>query len=102
MYGLRVEERPNAWYATWAFRVDEHRVAGEGYGQKMVNALLLLDDSFPGCPRCGSNSFVLCNLCAKVSCWASEDRKWTCAWAPCTSSGTPSGNITAFAQHGDR
>lgn len=101
MYGLRVEERSDAWYATWAFRIDERRVAGEGYGQNVVSALLLQDNAFPGCPHCAGDTFVKCGRCAKLTCWKSGDKSWNCRWAPCRSSGLPSGNIVGFAQHGD-
>src|SRR5262249_44726608 len=92
MYGLRVEDRPDAWYATWAFGLDEGRISREGYGQNVVNKLLQVSDTFPGCPHCGANSFVQCRLCDKLTCWVAGTRTWKCAWAPCTSHGAPSGN----------
>lgn len=102
LYGLRVEERLDSWYSTWAFPIGESHAQGEKYQATSVNGGLLLDSGFPGCPRCGANSFALCSQCGKLSCWSTTSPHWRCDWFPCTATGSPSGSITSFTAHGDR
>jgi hypothetical protein len=101
LYGVRVEERSGAWYATWAFVLDQRRAGREKYGSAVVNAFLLLGEGFPGCPHCEAGSFVKCRECAHLTCWDGAVRVWRCQWSPCRSSGVPSGPIESFNQHGD-
>ncbi|MFY1653127.1 hypothetical protein ACN27J_19825 [Solwaraspora sp. WMMB762] len=101
LYGLRIEERSDAWYATWAFALDQHRAGREKYGNAVIYALLRLDEGFPGCPHCEAGSFVKCGQCARLTCWDGDARVWRCRWSPCRSSGVPSGQIESFHQHGD-
>jgi hypothetical protein len=101
LYGIRVEERSDAWYATWAFAIDQRRVAHEKYGGSVVTSSLLLGDGFPGCPHCEATSFVKCGECANLTCWDGVLRVWRCRWAPCRCSGVPGGAIESFARHGD-
>ncbi|MEU5692309.1 hypothetical protein [Actinosynnema sp. NPDC020468] len=102
LYGLRVEQRPDAWYVTWAFALDEKRASGEKYGAADISGLLLTADDFPGCPRCKVDSFVKCGLCGRFTCWRAGERRWRCRWAPCRSHGAPSGSISSFSTRGDR
>lgn len=101
LYGLRIEQRPDAWYATWAFSLDEKRAKGERYDAANVSGLLLVSGEFPGCPRCGVDSFVKCALCGRFTCWRGGEPQWYCRWAPCRSYGAPSGSITSFSTLGD-
>jgi|SRR6266568_2824688 len=101
LYGIRIEQRTDGWYATWAFSIDERKTHNEKHGQNTIGGRLQLGDGFPGCPRCGADSFVRCNLCGKLSCWRAGEY-WRCQWAPCTSSGMPSGQIESFTSSGDR
>ncbi len=101
LYGIRVEERPDAWYATWAFSLDERRAASEKYGRRVINAGLRVGAGFPGCPHCHAASFVKCGERAHLTCWNDGDRVWRCRWSPCRSSGLPTGAIDSFTQYGD-
>jgi hypothetical protein len=101
LYGIRAEDRSDAWYATWTFTVDQRRAGREHYGNTVVNARLLLGDGFPGCPHCAAGSFVKCNQCGHITCWDGAVRVWSCRWTPCQSSGVPAGSIQSFHQHGD-
>jgi hypothetical protein len=74
----------------------------EGYGDTVINGTIQVDSGFPCCVRCGADSFVQCGLCQQLSCWVHGEPQWYCKWAPCTMSGTPSGQITSVTARGDR
>ncbi|MEU4807165.1 hypothetical protein [Actinosynnema sp. NPDC023587] len=101
LYGLRVEQHPESWYATWAFVIDEAKARGEKYEATTTEGGLGIGEGFPGCPRCTADSFVQCGRCGRLSCWVTGAH-WSCQWAPCTSAGRPRGAIRAFSAHGDR
>ncbi|PSL53368.1 hypothetical protein B0I31_109158 [Saccharothrix carnea] len=100
LYGLRVEQHPESWYATWAFAIDEAKARGERYDATTIDGGLRIGEGFPGCPRCTADSFVQCGSCGRLSCWVSGSY-WHCQWPPCTSSGNPRGAIRTFNAHGD-
>ncbi|GAA1027131.1 hypothetical protein GCM10009557_07290 [Virgisporangium ochraceum] len=101
LYGIRVEERSDAWYATWGFALNQRRATRERYGDTVVRSSLLLADGFPGCPHCEAASFVQCGTCQRLTCWDGAVRVWHCRWTPCRGSGVPGGAIERFGRHGD-
>jgi hypothetical protein len=102
LYGLRAEERSDAWYVTWSFTIDEKSARREKYEENTINGTIQVDPGFPVCPRCAANSFVKCGRCGHLSCWVDGDPEWFCKWAPCPGSGAPSGQITSLTAQGDR
>ncbi|QQQ78165.1 hypothetical protein IOD16_06755 [Saccharothrix sp. 6-C] len=99
---MRIESRPDGWYATWAFSINEGKARKEKYEAHTLTGPLIVDYEFPGCPQCRASSFVLCRLCGKFSCWSRDERGWHCGWPPCRSYGTPEGTIESFAAIEDR
>lgn len=69
----------NDWYRTWAFPITPKRASREGYDRTPVRGNLFITDDFPGCPHCGSNNFLQCGTCKKISCWNGEE-KMVCPW----------------------
>lgn len=99
-FGMRFERRnANRWLATWAFAIKDVAAKKEGYDQAEVSGAFGFDDSFPGCPHCGSHSFFKCS-CGKVACSKGESKKVLCPW--CDSSGELSGNVESLSAGGDR
>ena len=84
LYGMRVEKRGNDWVRTWAFPIDEQKAKQEGFEANKVSGSMNAVDDYPGCPYCGTRSFVHCS-CGKISCWSSESKKHTCPWCGQTS-----------------
>ena len=80
LYGMRVEQRGKDWVRTWAFPIDEQKAKNEGFTANKVTGSMNAADGYPGCPHCGKSGFVLCGNCGKISCWSSENSKFTCAW----------------------
>ena len=81
MFGIRIEKNAyeDSWVETWAFPIDERRAKAEGYTGTQIDAGLFTGESYPGCPYCGSNGLVFCDLCHKPTCWKGE-KKLTCQW----------------------
>lgn len=101
LFGLRVEERPNSWYVTWTFNIDETSAQREKYAETTINGTIRVDPGVAACARCHADSFVKCNLCDRLSCWVGGDPEWFCKWAPCPGFGTPSGQIQSLTAQGD-
>lgn len=80
MYGMRTQKMKDGdWWRTWAFSIDEKRAHSEGYDETPVQGNLYHTEEYPGCPYCGTKSFVQCNKCRKLSCWNGE-KKLVCTW----------------------
>lgn len=79
-FGVRVQKEGNDWLLTWAFEIDEHIAAKEGFSsQSTLKGKFIITEDYPGCPHCGSTGFFTCGNCGKVSCWSgSEVTK--CSW----------------------
>ncbi len=89
-YGVRVQKMEDGdWWRTWAFKVKPRYAKSEGYDRNRVNGNLYCTEEYPGCPYCGSLSFVQCGNCQKISCWNGET-ELTCPWC-----GDAMGNIVA-------
>ena len=79
-FGVRVERMSDQdWWRTWAFRINPRVAAREGYDQNEIQGNLYATEEYPGCPHCGTDNFVQCGRCQKVSCWHNETRL-TCPW----------------------
>ncbi len=83
IYGVRVEERYNDWFRTWAFPIDERRASHEGFDRNEIKGNLDYTDDYNGCPYCKSKRIVQCGRCGRLSCWNNEERI-TCGWCGLT------------------
>jgi hypothetical protein len=80
LYGIRVEQRANDWYSTWAFPItSEASAKREEYGSQTLHGTYSSDVGWPGCPHCGSGSWAACN-CGRIGCWDGTNALWTCPW----------------------
>ena len=79
-YGIRTEKMSDGdWWRTWAFPMDVRRAQKEGYDVTKVQGNLYETEEYPGCPYCGTKSFVQCGKCLKISCWNGET-SLKCPW----------------------
>jgi len=78
-FGIRIEQRGNDWVRTWAFPIDEQKAKHEGFEANMVTGSMNAVEGYPGCPHCGSSSFVQCS-CRKIGCWIGSEGTYTCPW----------------------
>lgn len=79
-FGARIEKKSDGdWYRTWAFPIDEHEAATEGYDKTQIKSFLPVTEEYPGCPHCGTHQFTYCHACNKLTCWNGEDYV-TCQW----------------------
>jgi len=68
--------------------------AGRGPDSPEATGQFLTDQSYAGCPSCGSDAFVRCGRCHELNCW---DRSWPRFDCPrCRNSGPVSGEITSL------
>ena len=73
MYGMRTQKMSDGdWWRTWAFPINESRAHQEGYDMVRIHGNLYAMDEYPGCPYCGTKSFVRCDNCGKLTCWNNE------------------------------
>ena len=80
VFGARTERMEDGdWWRTWAFPISEHIARNEGYDQTPVRGNLYCTKEYPGCPYCGTLSFVHCNVCHKLTCWNNET-SLVCPW----------------------
>ena len=59
IYGVRVEERYDDWFRTWAFPIDERRASHEGFDRNEIKGNLDYTDDYNGCPYCKSKRIRL-------------------------------------------
>ena len=79
-FGVRTQKMQDQdWWRTWAFEIDDRRAKREGYDVTPVLGNLNCTEEFPGCPHCGSYSFVQCGRCKRLSCW-NEESSMMCLW----------------------
>ncbi len=98
-FGVRLERRDRAWFATWAFRTRAASAAREGYGATVAEGGLDLDASYPGCPWCEATTLVQCP-CDKVSCAVPNAMTTTCGH--CGKTARIEGYITRVTAGDDR
>lgn len=80
-FGIRIEKKADQiWYCDWAFKISEKGASNEGYGSSMISGKVSLDGAYPGCPYCGTDSWVSCAKCGKLTCCAIGAETSTCAW----------------------
>lgn len=77
-FAIRSEQISNAWYFTWAFKINESRIKSEGFDKSKISGLLYVANEYPGCPHCGATGFVRCGSCGKISCFGENDKLFTC------------------------
>lgn len=99
-YGVRVEKMPDGdWVRTWAFPLEEKALSFEKYEKQQVVGSFQHLREYPGCPYCGTNGFVLCGNCGKISCYRSDMKEYfTCQW--CGDSGYTAEAEEAFGVTG--
>jgi hypothetical protein len=99
-FGMRFQETPPGhWVLTWAFALSAGAAAREGYDNGAVAGTFAIRSDYPGCPHCGSMSFVLCFGCDKVGCQPVEASWFRCPW--CGNQGQITGPITRLSTRGD-
>lgn len=86
LFGIRAERIAKVWHLTWAFPVSEKTAQHEKLTDNKVSGTVVIDESYPGCPNCGSGGFVVCFDCGRTSCLGNTPKEFTCPW--CGSSGT--------------
>lgn len=81
-FGVRFEACENEWKATWAFPIKKKGAAQrEHYDETVLKGLIRKGSDYPGCPYCGSGSFVVCSDCGGLNCNTnSNDEVFTCEW----------------------
>lgn len=67
------------WWRTWAFPIGEDTASKEGFDKENIKGNLYTTEEYPGCPYCGTNRFVQCNKCGKLTCWNGEN-SIICEW----------------------
>ncbi len=100
LFGVRIEEKGrNQWFTDWAFPINEKTAKKEKYGEQVVTGSFQTDESYPGCPFCGSRSFFLCG-CGKLACWDGDKNGVKCPW--CNNEGRIEGAVTSLKSSSDR
>lgn len=80
-FGMRAERKAtNHWWINWAFPIKESAAQREGYDKTSVSGNLDFADEYPGCPYCGSHSYIVCGSCSRLSCQVIHNGQTTCAW----------------------
>lgn len=87
LFGIRGIYRSSQWHLTWAFRMTEHQAKIEHIENNTINGSAVFDSSYPGCPHCGNQTYVLCGACKHMTCSApiTENTFFKCSW--CGNSG---------------
>lgn len=79
-FGARIQKMKDGdWWRTWAFMIKPKQAKNEGYDNTQVQGNLNATDEYPGCPHCGTNGFVQCGKCKRISCWNGET-SLVCPW----------------------
>lgn len=79
-FGVRMEKTSMGWKYDWALKLSEKRANKEDYGETKIVGNIYPDPSYPGCPYCKGNTFVVCGLCGKLNCNNSKKGIFTCEW----------------------
>ena len=80
LFGVRIQQNHgNTWAMTWAFPVSEKRAQNEGFDKETLSVSLDYSSTYPGCPYCTSQGFVLCGNCGKLTCY-NHSGEFNCAW----------------------
>ncbi len=84
IYGVRFEKIAQAhWKYTWAFPMKESTAKREGYDGTVIDGFIEPDMDYPGCPYCGTRSFIVCE-CGKLNCNVAASDVFTCEWCGLT------------------
>ena len=79
-FGARIQKMDDGdWWRTWAFPIDEKRAEREGYDRETIRGNLCCTKDYGGCPYCGTEGFVQCPKCGKLTCWNGES-SISCQW----------------------
>lgn len=84
LFGVRFEKIDRQWFYTWAFALKESTARSEGYDRVQIKGNIMPANDYPGCPYCGSNGFVICRNCEKLSCMPVASGLFTCEWCETT------------------
>lgn len=85
-FGVRFEKMGTSrWKYTWAFPIKESSAKREGYDATRIVGSIEPDIDYPGCPYCGTRTFVVCD-CGKLNCNTASGSYFKCEW--CGMSGT--------------
>lgn len=83
VYGIRLEKRGSTWYKTWAFPMKQGAAEREHFQADMDLSGMETEDSYPGCPHCGSPALIQCDDCKRIYCYEGEQES-TCPWCGST------------------
>lgn len=80
-YGIRTEKMSDGkWHFTWSFKIDDEKAKKEGYQNTKVFGEILIDNTYHGCPYCGSMNVCVCSGCGMLNCNDKENKVVTCNW----------------------
>ena len=81
IYGIRFEKTGMfQWKYTWAFPMKKGSARREGYDSTVITGEIKPDMEYPGCPYCGTKTFVVCGKGGKLGCEIVVDGHYTCGW----------------------
>lgn len=80
IYGVRMERSGKDWIYNWAFEMNPDAARRENYDTTKVEGMLIRDKKYPGCPYCGTNAFIICGKCGKLSCNNTSSSVFKCGW----------------------
>lgn len=75
--GVRFEKVSDGWMYNWTFWIKKGMESGEQYDKTIMKGNLICAPEYPGCPACGSKTFLICSECGKLSC---DSECPTCQW----------------------
>lgn len=79
-YGVRFQRKGTDWEYTWAFKIKESAAKREGYDKTEIVGQVYPNISYPGCPYCKKETFVVCEKCHKLNCNIITGELFTCDW----------------------
>ena len=80
IYGVRMEKKALGWEYNWAFVISEKRAKAEKYDSTVIKGQIYPSKEYPGCPYCGTKTFVICGNCKRLYCYDKSERISTCEW----------------------
>lgn len=80
-YGIRTEKKDDGkWHLTWSFKIDDEKAKKEGYQNTKVFGDIIVDETYHGCPYCGTMLGTICIKCGMLTCRGEHDTKFSCGW----------------------